>query len=301
MDASVPNLSWGVSDGVHLERFESAASYDIVISDQVLEHFHPDDIATHLSGVHQILKPGGRYIFSTPHRFSGPHDVSSVFKCDKPLGMHLKEYTYREFMTALRQGGIQARILRFHSTAQWSVQKILGMVVSARIVMVEYLLSFVPTHKLRRLCAKVLRKLRLFSDCIWRPKKLERHCVRMNEGMVSEYTIADGKIFFACKHFCLLLMRECLGGDGVALPECRSLTPLPITRSRRRPISTLASTRPRTSADRHRERTANTIARSPCVDSVATNASMSQAGNDSGSSRGCRTNLPPGRVRPGPS
>jgi SAM-dependent methyltransferase len=166
LDAGVPNLSWGVSDGVHLERFESAASYDVVISDQVLEHLHPDDIEAHLRGVHQILKAGGRYIFRTPHRFSGPHDVSRVFKCDRPLGMHLKEYTHREFMTAVRQAGFKRAYYPFIPGRNAAGKRFVGRLYLRVLVTVEDLLSLVPTHKMRRLCAELLRKLRLFSDNI---------------------------------------------------------------------------------------------------------------------------------------
>ncbi len=166
LKASVPNLLWGVSDGVHLERFESAASYDLVISDQVLEHFHPDDIAAHLRGVHQILKPGGRYIFSTPHRFSGPHDVSRVFKCDKPCGMHLKEYTYREFVAALRQAGFKRAYYAFIPARNEAGKRFWGGLYLRVLLTVEALLAFIPTHKARRLCAKLLRKLGLFSNGI---------------------------------------------------------------------------------------------------------------------------------------
>jgi SAM-dependent methyltransferase len=95
-------LRWTVSDGIHLDRFEPPASYDAVISDQVIEHFHPDDLVAHFRGAHAILKPGGRYAFATPHAFEGPFDVSRVFGCDRPEGMHLKEYTYRELLAALR-------------------------------------------------------------------------------------------------------------------------------------------------------------------------------------------------------
>jgi len=40
-------LSWGNSDGVNLDRFEPTAFYDFVLSNQVVEHFHPDDLDTH--------------------------------------------------------------------------------------------------------------------------------------------------------------------------------------------------------------------------------------------------------------
>lgn len=163
VDSGVPNLAWGVSDGVHLERFEGAASYDVVISDQVLEHLHPDDIAAHLLGVHQILKPGGRYIFGTPHRFSGPHDVSRVFKCDRALGMHLKEYTYREFMTALRQVGFKRMYFSFIPGRNAAGRRFAGGLYLRVLMTTEVLLSFVPTHGMRLRCAQLLAKLKLFS------------------------------------------------------------------------------------------------------------------------------------------
>jgi len=103
-------LTWGVSDGVHLDRFEERGSYDLVISNQVVEHLHPDDLIEHLTGVNSILAPGGRYILSTPHAWYGPWDISKVFKYSKAVGMHLKEYTYAELRAALRAAGF-TRIL----------------------------------------------------------------------------------------------------------------------------------------------------------------------------------------------
>lgn len=99
------NLSWGISDGVHLTQFETPASYDVVISKQVIEHLHPEDITDHFKGVFNILAPGGRYIFTTPHSAAGPADISIVFNSDKPKGMHLKEYTYHEIKNLLRESG----------------------------------------------------------------------------------------------------------------------------------------------------------------------------------------------------
>jgi len=102
-----PNLSWCISDGVYLERFEAPNSYDVVISSQVIEHLHPDDLLNHFKGVLFILSSGGRYIFNTPHKYKGPSDVSKVFKCDKPRGTHLKEYTYGEIKELLEQAGFE--------------------------------------------------------------------------------------------------------------------------------------------------------------------------------------------------
>lgn len=101
------NLSWGISDGVHLERFEAPNSYDVVISDQVIEHLHPDDVYEHFLGVLSILSSRGRYLFATPHRYAGPSDISRIFKCDRTRGMHLKEYTYQELKEKLEKAGFK--------------------------------------------------------------------------------------------------------------------------------------------------------------------------------------------------
>lgn len=106
----LPTLTWGVSDGVHLDRFEDRGSYDLVISNQVVEHLHPDDLIQHFKAVHSIFAEGGRYILSTPHAWYGPWDISKVFKCRRATGMHLKEYTYRELRAGLQAAGF-ARIL----------------------------------------------------------------------------------------------------------------------------------------------------------------------------------------------
>ena len=99
------NITWHLTDGVNLTKFEPEASYDLVISSQVIEHFHPEDLVTHLKNARAILKPGGRYVFDTPHRGTGPHDLSLVFGHEIAACMHLKEYTYPEIDRALRFAG----------------------------------------------------------------------------------------------------------------------------------------------------------------------------------------------------
>lgn len=98
-------LQWTATDGVHLDQFAEPDSFDAVISDQVVEHLHPDDLREHLQGAFALLRPGGAYILRTPHAFVGPSDVSRVFGFDRPVGMHLKEYTYSEVAAAAAAAG----------------------------------------------------------------------------------------------------------------------------------------------------------------------------------------------------
>jgi len=136
-DGSDRNPSWGPTDGVHLTRFEARASHDVVISNQVIEHLHPADLAEHLRSVAALLRPGGRYVFSTPHAYLGPSDVSAVFRRRRPEGMHLKEYTYRELCRALRDAGfcslaapLRGRPSRGYLTYLRAVEAVLRLVPS---------------------------------------------------------------------------------------------------------------------------------------------------------------------------
>jgi 2-polyprenyl-3-methyl-5-hydroxy-6-metoxy-1,4-benzoquinol methylase len=167
-----PNLQWGVSDGVHLDQFELAGHYDAVISNQVIEHVHPDDIVDHLIGVRKILAPGGTYILSTPHALAGPSDVSRVFGEETPLGMHLKEYTYRELDCLLNEAGF-AQVLS-PVRLPTGIRDLLGErvpTVSSRpylayLELVERLIAALPRQSWRREAAKMM-KLLLFTPNIF--------------------------------------------------------------------------------------------------------------------------------------
>ncbi len=167
-----PNLSWGISDGVYLERFEALDSYDVAISDQVIEHLHPDDLYEHFKGVFSILSSGGKYIFRTPHRYIGPSDVSKVFKCDRPMGMHLKEYTYQELKELLERAGFKDiyAVLRI----PMKITQLFGIYVKPKasrtyldyLCAVEKLISLLPRQTFRRKAARLLMLI-LFSSSIF--------------------------------------------------------------------------------------------------------------------------------------
>lgn len=79
-------------------------SVDIVYSNQVLEHLHPEDALEQLKDVYRVLKKSGVYVCMTPNRLSGPHDISKYFD-SVATGLHLKEYTVRELTKLFRQAG----------------------------------------------------------------------------------------------------------------------------------------------------------------------------------------------------
>lgn len=99
-DTAPENFKLIIYDGYNLDEIESN-SIDVVFSDQLIEHFHPDDTKLHFELVHRILKIGGKYVFRTPHSLIGPSDVSQYFS-DEPECFHLKEWTYTEINRMLK-------------------------------------------------------------------------------------------------------------------------------------------------------------------------------------------------------
>jgi SAM-dependent methyltransferase len=104
---SKPGLSWHETDGVNLDDFEPVNSFDLIISDQVVEHLHPEDINLHFISAFKLLKKGGKYVFYTPSYYIGPGDVSRIFGCIVAEGMHLKEYKYYELYDILKSAGFK--------------------------------------------------------------------------------------------------------------------------------------------------------------------------------------------------
>jgi len=90
------NFKLIVYDGYSLHQIEDN-SIDVLFSDNLIEHFHPEDTKLHFELVYRKLKKGGKYIFLTPHALSGPYDISKYFSYE-PEGFHLKEWTYTEIM-----------------------------------------------------------------------------------------------------------------------------------------------------------------------------------------------------------
>lgn len=96
------NFQLLISDGTSIP----ASHVDVIYSNQLMEHLHPDDAAEQLANISGALKPGGTYVCLTPSRLTGPHDVSKHF--DRiATGFHLHEYTYRELIPLFRAAGFR--------------------------------------------------------------------------------------------------------------------------------------------------------------------------------------------------
>ncbi len=79
----------------------AAASFDAVVSQDLIEHLHPDHLAPHLAEVYRVLVPGGRYLLHTP---SSLHGSTS-------LGLHLREYRLQALRRTARTCGFRPRWL----------------------------------------------------------------------------------------------------------------------------------------------------------------------------------------------
>jgi SAM-dependent methyltransferase len=145
------NFTLLVYDGYNLNIPEN--SIDLAFSYQFLEHLHPDDVELHLQTAFRILKPGAGYLISTPHAFSGPHDISRYFS-DTPQGFHLKEWTYRELVTLAKKVGFSGVFAyRFGKPQEC-------LVINKANLWLESVMSVFP-KKFRRLICK-----RLFNSVI---------------------------------------------------------------------------------------------------------------------------------------
>ena len=136
-------------------------SFDVAFSSQLIEHIHPDDVPRHLREMARVLRPGGRYIFNTPHRFTGPHDVSKHFD-EVATCFHLKEYSFGELLTLMRAAGFrrfQAPQFRYNMYQKQPLIARLGEIPADLVRPLESLIGCLP----RRLRKKAARAANLTS------------------------------------------------------------------------------------------------------------------------------------------
>jgi ubiquinone/menaquinone biosynthesis C-methylase UbiE len=145
------NFELVISDGVSIPVAEN--SINIVYSDQLMEHLHPDDAIDQLQNIYKVLLPGGLYICSTPNQLSGPHDVSMCFD-EVATGFHLKEYLVNELYNLFRQAGF-SKVSLYKSYKQISVKIPLLPITVFMLKRCEEIISRLP-FPLRRKIANLL-------------------------------------------------------------------------------------------------------------------------------------------------
>lgn len=110
---------------------------DLVYSNQLLEHLHPDDARGQLHEAHRVLRRGGCYLCATPNSLNGPHDISEYFD-KKATGLHIREYQRRELRRLFRSIGFrEVRLL-------WTPKGKSISIPSSLLTAVEVALSVLP-------------------------------------------------------------------------------------------------------------------------------------------------------------
>ncbi len=133
-------------------------SIDVIFSDQLIEHLHPEDMVHHFGIVKKMLKPGGLYLFRTPHAFFGPTDVSAYFS-KKVEGFHLKEWTFSELAAILKQQRFS------HSYGLWRKGKRCFKVPLVYFSIVEKVLTLFP-RPMRKVIARYFIPMKLVMIAI---------------------------------------------------------------------------------------------------------------------------------------
>lgn len=150
------NFELIVYDGYRLDLPDACA--DLAFSYQFLEHLHPDDVAPHFELVRRLLKPGGAYVFDTPHRFSGPHDVSRFFGESLDC-FHFQEWTTRGMRKLLGRHG-------FHRSAIHRRGRLIrNPVLNALHDGIEALAGALPSRLRRRIAGRLFQSVTITA---WR-------------------------------------------------------------------------------------------------------------------------------------
>jgi SAM-dependent methyltransferase len=149
------NFSLLITNGTEIP--VPANSVDIVYSNQLMEHLHPDDAAEQLTQVFSALRRGGVYICVTPNRLCGPHDVSGSFD-STPKGLHLREYSNSELVQLFRTVGFR----RFRTLLSYRSLILPFLIPTAPVLTYEKIISVLP-EKLMRLPAHLLLAVKFIA------------------------------------------------------------------------------------------------------------------------------------------
>jgi SAM-dependent methyltransferase len=152
-DANV-KIFCGTAD--HLEFPDE--SFDIVFSQQVIEHMHPDDVPKHFMESYRVLKEGGILSIETPNRTTGPQDVSRGF-AKIAEGLHLKEWDVTELVAEFQRAGFVCPRGVFFPQFMVRRSKILFRLSTVPIVIKQIentLLKWIPGLEFRTFIAKLI-------------------------------------------------------------------------------------------------------------------------------------------------
>jgi 2-polyprenyl-3-methyl-5-hydroxy-6-metoxy-1,4-benzoquinol methylase len=108
-DLKIPELKLEFRNA-DITKFSIPEKFDVVMSDNVLEHLAPVDLKTHLASIKAALKPKGSMIVLTPNRLFGPWDVTRILDYSysgrtPAQGTHVNEMTHAQLVGYLKEAG----------------------------------------------------------------------------------------------------------------------------------------------------------------------------------------------------
>lgn len=149
-DLALPeNVNLIISDGCSIPTIPN--SIDLAYSHQLMEHLHPEDAYDQLKNICTVLKSGGTYVCVTPHRLSGPHDISKYFD-EVATGFHLKECSIAELAQLFKRVGF-SKIRIYKVFKNWGFSLPIVFPISLLILALEKSVGLLP-FPLRRTCAE---------------------------------------------------------------------------------------------------------------------------------------------------
>ena len=90
---------------------ELAGSFDCVFSSEVIEHLF--DVGKYLEAIHALLKPGGRFVLTTPYHGLIKNVMLDVFNYSghyDPLGQHIRFFDRKGLDMCLREYGFEPQV-----------------------------------------------------------------------------------------------------------------------------------------------------------------------------------------------
>jgi SAM-dependent methyltransferase len=135
------------------EDMAGGGPYDLVHSNDVLEHIHPDEAADFARKAFELLRPGGLLWLITPNRWAGPGDATKLrHPPGTPTrGLHLKEYALGELVSLLRGAGFTTIMSRLWTGGRLRRATAFRQSFARVKVAVEPLLASLPPRPRRRI------------------------------------------------------------------------------------------------------------------------------------------------------
>jgi len=145
----------------NIVNFSVDRTFDVVFSDNVMEHLAPSDLSSHLRSVRKAVRDDGLFILLTPNRLFGPSDVTRILDYSysnriPAQGTHLNESSYSELLPLLRRHGFRM----FKTVCPLPrLKETLGLRISPSV------LTFIETH---RPLLSLLQMIKWRSRCVIR-------------------------------------------------------------------------------------------------------------------------------------